>query len=298
MSRARQIFLGEFYLLTRNCTQRMFLLHPDPETNNAFAYCLIEAAIRFEIEILLPIAEPNHHHTVIFDRYGRCPQFLEHFHKMFARCQNARLGRWENLWAAEEACVTRLLDRETVIAKLVYAASNPVKDMLVERADQWPGINGYRELLSDKPLKATRPRHFFREDGVMPAEVSLRLTIPSELGPAAAVIAEVKSGVEAVERSMQQHRARTGARVLGVAKILARSWRDSPTSHKPRRSLRPRFAGHHSTRLAALLDFRSFLAAYRAARKHWLAGEPATFPAGTYWLARFAAVSVAPTPIA
>jgi hypothetical protein len=298
MSRPRQIIPGQFYLLNRRCAQRQFLLRPDAETNNAFVYCLAEAAERFGIEVLLPMAEANHHHTVLFDRLGTIPQFTERFHKLFARCQNARLGRWENLWAAEECCITRLEDRATVIAKLVYAASNPVLDKLVERATQWPGINGYRELLAGTPLRARRPRHFFRKDGVMPAEVTLHLVIPPELGPADEVIAEAKAGVEAVERTMREERARTGARILGRHRILGLSWRDSPTSREPRRGLRPRFAGLSETRIAALLSFKEFLAAYRDARRTWLAGLSALFPAGTYWLARFAAVPVAPLPSA
>jgi hypothetical protein len=35
---------------------------------------------------------------------------------------------------------------------------------------------------------------------------------------------------------------------------------------------------------------------YRVARLSWLAGLPAVFPAGTYWLHRFAGVTVAPLP--
>jgi hypothetical protein len=296
MSRPRQVLPLQFYQLNRRCTQRQYLLRPDPETNNAFTYCLAEAAQRFGIEIILPMAEANHHHTVLFDRHGRHPQFVEHFHKMLARCQNARFGRWENLWSADEVCITRLLDRATVIDKLVYAASNPVKDLLVERATQWPGVNGYRELLTGSPLRARRPRHFFRENGVMPAEVTLQLVIPPELGPADAVIAEVQAGVEAVERAMREERARTGARILGRRRILAQSWRDSPTSREPRRTLRPRFAGTLETRVPALIAFKEFLVAYRDARRDWLTGLRALFPAGTYWLARFAAVPVAPLP--
>jgi hypothetical protein len=298
MSRPRQVLPGQFYLLTRRCTQRQFLLRPDPETNNAFAYCLAEAAQRFDIDVVLPMAEANHHHTALFDRHGRVPQFVEHFHKMLARCQNARLGRWENLWAAEEVCITRLLDRDAVIDKLVYAASNPVKDLLVERATQWPGTNGYRLLLARTPLRARRPRHFFRDDGVMPAEVTLALVIPPELGPADAVIAEVQAGVAEVERVMREHRARSGARVMGRRSILAQSWRASPTSREPRRTLRPRFAGATAVRVPALVAFREFLAAYRDARRRWLAGTPSLFPPGTYWLARFAAVPVGPLPSA
>jgi hypothetical protein len=253
----------------------------------------VEAAQRCEIEILLPIAESNHHHTVLFDRHGRVPQFAEHFHKMLARCQNARWGRWENLWAAEEPCITELLTREAVIDKLIYAASNPVKDLLVERATQWPGVNGYVNLLSKRPLKAKRPHHFFRAGGVMPAEVSLDLVIPPELGPADEVIAEVAAGVEAVELKMKEHRARTGQRVVGRHAIRAQSWRAAPSSQEPRRNLRPRFAGPKAVLNLAIGRFREFLAAYREARKRWLTGaNTVTFPYGTYWLARFAPVAV------
>src|SRR5262245_6318773 len=143
MSRPRQVLPNQLYLITRRCTQRQFLLRPDEETNNSFAYCLAEAAQRYDIDIVLATAMSNHHHTVIYDGRGNYPQFIEHFHKMLARCMNARWGRWENLWAAEEVCVTRLLDPATVIGKLVYAAANPVKDGPVERAHQWPGFNGY-----------------------------------------------------------------------------------------------------------------------------------------------------------
>jgi len=299
MSRPRQVFPGSYYLVTRRCTQRQFLLRPDPITNNAFLYCLIEAAQRFGIDVLLPMAESNHHHTVIYDRHGHCPRFIEHFHKMLARCLNARWGRWENLWAAEEVCITRLVTRASVIEKLVYAASNPVKDLLVEKVHQWPGANGYQHLITGRPLRAHRPSHFFREGGVMPEEVSMSLVIPPELelGSAEAVIAEVKAGVEAVEAAVRAERHETGKRVLGRRQVLAQSWRSSPTSREPRRVLRPRYAGGGAARVAALVEFRAFLAEYRAARRRLLAGERPVFPPGTYWLARFASVAVAPPPI-
>ena len=295
MSQPRQIIPGQYYMLTRRCTQRQFLLRPDATTSNIFTYCLAVAAQRYEIDVLLAVAESNHHHTVIFDRHGRCPRFIEHFHKLFARCQNARFGRWENLWSSDEPSVTRLLSRDTVIAKLVYAASNPVKDLLVERATQWPGVNSYRELLSGKPMHAHRPRHFFRPDGAMPKAVTLRLAIPADLGTPAEVRAEVRAGVAAVEHERRAHRAATGARIVGRRQLQKESWRRSPSSREPRRGLRPRFAGPAAERIAALVDYRHFLAAYRVARTEWLGGNRPAFPAGTYWLARCAPI-VAPPP--
>jgi REP element-mobilizing transposase RayT len=242
MSLPRQVLPHQFYMINRRCTQRQFLLRPDPETNNAFMYCLIEAAQRYEIDVLLPSAMANHHHTVIYDPHGRYPEFVEHFHKMLARSQNALRGRWENFWSSEQVCIVRLEDREAVMDRLVYAATNPVKDHLVDRVHQWPGVNGLTALLNGRPLRATRPRHFFRPDGPMPATVEMRLSIPPELGPEVEVLAELRQRVQAVEAAIAAERQRTGRRVFGRRAVRAQSWRDQPSSVAPRRNLRPRVA--------------------------------------------------------
>jgi len=293
MSRPRQVFAERFYLLTRRCTQRQFLLRPDSITNQVFTYCLAEAAERFEVEVLLTVAESNHHHTVVFDRHGRVLEFLEHFHKMIARCMNARWGRWENFWAAHAPCVTELLSRGAVIDKLVYTASNPVKDQLVERAAHWPGVNGYVHLLAGRPLRAKRPHFFFRSSGVMPTEVELKLVIPPELGSAADVIAAVRAGVEGVEQAMRIQRAKSGNRVIGRRAVRLQSWKAKPKTTEPRRNLRPRFAGPIDVLRPATARFRAFLSAYADARGRWAAGaKRVVFPPGTYWLARYAPITV------
>src|SRR5215471_5225773 len=55
----RQVLPRQFYLVTRRCAQRQFLLRPDAATNNAFLYCLIVAALRSEIDVLLPWGFPR-----------------------------------------------------------------------------------------------------------------------------------------------------------------------------------------------------------------------------------------------
>lgn len=292
MTRPRQVLPNQFYLLTRRCTQQQFLLRPDDEINNAIAYCLAVAAERCNVTVLITTVESNHHHTVIFDREGTCPQFIEHFHKLVARCINSRYGRCENVWASVEPCVTLLLDHEAIMSELAYAAANPVKDRLVERAVQWPGLNGYRHLLNNRTLRARRPRFFFKRDSSMPAEVTLEFTIPSELGERDDVVAELRERVETIERATKVGRA--GARVFGVRNVLAQDWRNStrrpsrdtqPT--RTARPIRPRFAGRREVRVEALIQFRDFLRSYRNARESWLAGRACVFPTGTYWMARF-----------
>ena len=270
------------------------MLRPDAATNNAFTYCLIEAAQRAQVEVLLPCAMSNHHHTVIFDRYGRYPEFVEHFHKMLARSQNALRGRWENFWSSEQVCVVRLVNREDVIAKLVYTATNPVKDGLVDRVDHWPGVNGLHALLSGRSLRAERPWHFFRPDGAMPKVVELRLTIPAELGPEAEVLEELRQRVTAAVASLAAERERTGQRIYGRRAVLQQSWRAQPASLEPRRNLRPRVAARSQwARIEALRRNRVFLVDYAVARACWQDGEAVTFPIGTYWLRRFANVPIA-----
>lgn len=280
-------------MLTRRCAQRMFLLRPDDATNNAFIYCLALAASKFGVDVLFTLAESNHHHTIIFDRHGHVSAFLEHFHKLVARSQNALRGRWENFWAAQEPCVTRLLGRDAVIDKLIYAAINPVKDRLVERVHQWPGINAWVAFVHQRSITATRPRHFFRAS--MPAAVTLELAVPHELGDAAEVVREVREGVEAIEVQMRTERMADGSRVIGRRRVLEQSWKDCPTSFERRRERRPRFAGATHVRVPALASYRSFLWAYKHARDRWRRGLDAVFPPGTYWLMRFAYVQVEPT---
>ncbi|MBV8757054.1 MAG: hypothetical protein JO257_07265 [Deltaproteobacteria bacterium] len=285
---------GAFYLITRRCTQRQFLLRPDEETNNAYLFCLLVAALRCGIDLVLMCAMSNHHHVVLFDRFGRYPEFLEHLHKLLARSQNALRGRWENFWAAGQASVVELIEPEDVLAKLVYVATNPVKDDLVERVHHWPGINGYRALVTGQTLRATRPRHFFRANGPLPSTVEAKLSLPPELGDAETMLRRLQELVTDFEQQAKERRMREGRSVLGRRAVLRQSWRAASTTFEPRRGLNPRVAARNVwLRIEALVRNTAFVRAYQEARAAWLEGLPVVFPAGTYWLRRFANVQVA-----
>jgi len=294
MTLPREIIPGRFYMVTRRCTQRQLLLRPDSVTNNAFLYCLAEAAQRFEIDVVLPCAMSNRHHTVVFDRHGRLPAFTEHFHKLLAKCVNAARGRWENVWSSEQVCVVRLVEPADVLRKVVYAATNPVKDHLVERAHQWPGVNGLTALLTQRAVHIMRPRHFFRPGGTMPEAVTLQLVLPPELGDPALFRAALRREVAAAEVAAAAERTRAGTQVLGRRAILRQSWRAGPCRRERRRQLRPQIAARSVwSRIEALLRNRAFLAAYREARRQWVVGTVIPFPQGTYWLRRHAGVPLA-----
>ena len=128
----------------------------------------------------------------------------------------------------------------------------------------------------------------------MPAAVTLNLALPRELGDSVQLLAELRERVAALEAAVAVERMRTGARVLGRRTIVRQSWRDRPTSQVPRRNLRPRIAARNPwARLEALGRNREFLVAYREARARWIDGDAILFPAGTYWLRKFAHVPLA-----
>ena len=155
-------------------------MRPDPDTNNAFIYCLAVAAQRAGIEVIFTAAQSNHHHTGIYDPKGTYPEFIEHFHKLLAKSMNSLRGRWENFWSSEQTSVLRLVDRDDVLDKMVYALANPVKDNLVATVKEWPGANSYDVMVTGHALTAHRPVHFFREDGPMPETVTLSISQPVE----------------------------------------------------------------------------------------------------------------------
>lgn len=284
MALPREVHPDRWYMVTRRCAQRELLLRPDAETNEVFTYCLAVAAERTGIGVSFAMACANHHHTGIHDPSGTFPAFLEYFHGLVARCMNALRGRWENFWASEQASVVELVTADDVLAKAIYALSNPVKDGLVERAHQWPGASTLRATLTGRAIVASRPRHFFSEEGSMPERATLRLVHPLEF-TRGNWVESIERGIAAVEARVAAERRKTGHRVLGRAGVLKQRWRSRPRLAAPRRRLSPRVASLNKwARVAALQRRKAFLAAYRRARSAFMSGvDLIAFPPGTYW---------------
>ena len=256
-------------------------------------YCLGVAAERYDVGLMNFVQMSNHLHDAFYDRHGNAPAFYEHFHKLLAKCVNALRGRWENVFSSEQVNVVRLETEAALVKELAYIATNPVVAGLVERATEWPGASGYLALLQGAEIRVSRPTHFFDDAGSMPAEVTLKLAIPPELGDHARIVSAVRERVEETERAEAHRRAAEGSSVLGKYRVLRQSWRESPTSREPRRGLRPTFAARSLwARLEAIQRKREFTTAYRKARQALLAGTPIPFPPGTYWLRRFVHVAV------
>lgn len=270
-------------------------MRPDDQTNQAFLYCLGEAAERFGIELLGWLAMSNHYHAVVHDPQGKLPEFACHFHQMLAKALNARFSRWENFWSCEPPTYTLLVEPADVFAKLIYVLLNPVTAHLTDSVLDWPGASSW-SLHEGRELVVSRPKFFFREDGPMPKTVTLRTTVPPHVSATARDWhRRLRAAVEDAELELRNHRLTNGISLLGRNAVRRTSAFDAPTTPAPRRNLRPFIACKNMwSRLAALDALDRFRIAYRHAREAFVRGaRDVLFPPGTFALRRFGALCAA-----
>ena len=183
---------------------------------------------------------------------------------------------------------------------MIYTLTNPVADHLVAHATDWPGVSSLAKQLNGTTMTARRPHWFFDKEGAMPEQVELTFArLPGfEALSTRRWADKIRARVAEVEREAAGERAASGAQVKGRKALLRQSAFDSPTTHEPRRQLRPRVAARNKwRRIEALQRAADFQGAYRAARLARKTGSPsATFPHGTYKLARLGLVTCTKPP--
>jgi putative transposase len=290
--RPRPVIENRTYMFTRRCSERRFFLRPDAETTNAFWYCLGWAAQKHGQILHAAVALSNHVHVAATDPHGVYPDFLRDFHGLLARVVNAWRGRWEHFWDANQASVVLLEDQAAQLDKVTYVLANPIG--LVQRAGEWPGATALHGILMDRPIVATRPKHFFRDGtdgGEMPENVTLTFEPPPALVllPRQQYIRLLQDNLAVVEIEAAKRRQASGTVVLGRKRILAQHWNDRPIDAEPRGELNPSLACRDKwRRIECLRQNKLFQALYRAAFHAFRSGAAAIFPFGT-WSMRFRA---------
>lgn len=300
--RARPIYNGRSYKITRRCLEQRMFFAPDEnaaEIHNLIGYCLAHAANLFKIKVHACVFMSNHHHTDVTDPLGNLVAFKQLFHSLLARGINAMRGRYDAVWTRDRPCDTRQATDEKSLIDLVYTLTNPVKAGLVKWGDDWPGFttHGWR---FGETRKFYRPGVPFDKEGEMPASVELTLHRPpiySDLDDDA-MFELLMDAVRSREQVLHKERRVANLRFMGIVKVKRQNWRWAPQSFEERFKQAPRVAVPSKwLRLAELQRDREWERAYAMAREKLLKGEKAIFPQGTYWLRRYAGVEVAgPAP--
>lgn len=297
MTLPRQILPGQIYFVTRRTTQREFLLRPSRVTNHNASYCLALAAERTGVVVHAVCVMSNHWHGVVTDPEGRLPEFIECFHKLLAKAQNASLDRCENFWSTDKTSVVLLTSEQDVLEKMAYTLANPTAAGLVKSPEEWPGVISGR---FGENRSTEMPDGFFDEEGDLPDSSELQIVRPEIFAALsdAQLYARLRDEVATRVRSARDEIAHAGRSFLGRKGVLRQSVTARPNTETAKRKLNPRVAGQSiAARAAAIQRLCEFYKAYRAAWTEWRSGSrDVKFPAGTYALRVHAGVLCADAP--
>lgn len=168
MTLARRLENERTHAITRRCAGRRFFLRPDKHVNELLLYGLGVSMSKHRVELHALMAESNHHHAAVTDDDAELSDFCRDFHSLTARALNAHYGRGENLWATGSFDNTEIHDLATLEDQLLYVWTQPVKDGLVERPEDWPGLKFLPEDFGKK-ITARKPQDAFF-GGRLPAD--------------------------------------------------------------------------------------------------------------------------------
>ncbi|HEX4961636.1 MAG TPA: hypothetical protein VF173_12405 [Thermoanaerobaculia bacterium] len=206
-----------------------------------------------------------------------------------------RLTGWRGPVFDRRYEMTVVTDEEAAqVERLRYVLSQSVKEGLVERVSQWPGVHCAGALIDGTPLvghwfdrtqefAARLRREDFSRMRYATVESVTLSPIPcwAHLSPELyrARIAEM---VESIEAEAAQTREHTGAVVLGVEAILSRDPQHRPSSLA--RSPAPRVhAATKAARRAFYENYAAFVSAFREASDRLRHGDRhAPFPIGSF----------------
>jgi REP-associated tyrosine transposase len=281
-------------MLSRRIAHRQLLIRPSDLINRIFLYCIAVAANRSHMAIHAVVVLGNHVHIVLTDPEARLPEFSRWLFEFTAKCVNASLGRWENLWSSEDPSVVRLEHPDDFLDKVLYTMANPVAAALVGKSEDYPGVVTQPKDYLEGPIEVRRPEVFFRKRGPTPATAKLELVPPpgfEELGVEG--FAELVRGeLEAREMDLRVQHRDAERPILGRKGVLEQDPYAYPGSREPRRGLSPRVGAKNKwRRVEALRRVVEFVRDHAKALRRFVGGDrEVLFPAGTYWARVYLAV--------
>ncbi|WP_395836104.1 transposase [Cystobacter fuscus] len=274
------------YFVTSRCFQGRLLLRPSVEVNEVVGGVLARAVQHSAGTVRLHAFTfaSNHFHLLVWARGAALASFMQYLRsnlsKKVGRLVDWSGGFWERRYSAEP-----VLDDTALVGRLRYVLAHGVKEGLVERSTEWPGLTCLPQLLGparrvfqwfnwtkrwsqrgSEDRAGARGR--FAEQWAEPVELEVA-PLPCWKGLGEEERQRVVRGL--VEQVEAEARARNKP-VFGASAVKAQHPHTRPEHLK--RSPRP--LGHASTRqaLRELRErYRTFVAAFREAAARWRKGD-------------------------
>ncbi|HET9766333.1 MAG TPA: transposase [Thermoanaerobaculia bacterium] len=284
---------GSLVEVTLRTLHGRLLLRPSARVNDLVVGVIGRAQRRYEMRIHGVVVLSNHAHLLLSpDTPQQLAAFMDYVAGNIAR-EIGRLHGWrEKFWARRYRAILVSHEEEAQVARLAYLLGNGIKEGLVERPHDWPGVHCARALCHGSELQGTwfdRTAQYEarrRGDSRSPADfgtpervVFSPLPCWAHFDPAAfrqRIVELVRSAVD------EGRRKRSGCAVLGRRAVLEQHPHDVPLT----RDRSPAPAVHAATKaIRGMLRaaYRQFVDAYREAALKLRRGDRLVrFPAGAF----------------
>ena len=287
-NRRVRVVPGQTLALAVRCVRRHYLLRPDRETNQAFAYLLALVAKKYGIEVYAACVMRNHYHMVFRDVRGCYPNFLRDLNRMLAQFLKAKY-RWTGSVFAQKPCRIVCLHPEAVVDKIAYTLANPVSAAAVRYHHEWPGFRTRIGEMGKRIIGGKRPAHFFGKRKTLPDEAAIVLAYPNELEQH---FGSRDAANAAIQDKLTWHleRARTaiankGWKYLGRERAMKLSPYKRAKGYEVFDQIKPQISTiglTHQESILAKQAITHWNLVYDAARERFLDGEHVLWPAGTW----------------
>ena len=285
--------------ITAKTLQGRFLLRPSRALGDVVAGILGRASREKKVPIYAAAVMSNHYHLLArFDDAEHMAEFMCFVNGNLAK-EVKRLTGWEHkIWRRRYGAIPVSDEEGAQVGRMRYILAHGVKEGLVKRVTDWPGVHCAEYLMSGEALAGHwydrtaeyRARHagkrFGKHDFAEREElIFAKLPCWKEMSDEdyRAAITEMVADVEAEARVAM---ALSGRRVMGAKRVLRQKPFAKPKKAGQEAKKRPAPLVHAATaevRKAWIAGYRLFEAAYRAAAERLKKGErDVRFPDGCF----------------
>lgn len=133
--------------------QERLLMLPTPEIERIIGGVVARYQELFQVDIFDLNFLSNHSHMLARAPKGNLWKFQMNVKREIARRVNRHLGRRGSLWGTRYSSFEVLDAEADGLQALLYITTNAVNHGLVDHPKNWPGLNGYWQLLTGKERK-------------------------------------------------------------------------------------------------------------------------------------------------
>ncbi len=286
----RMLNASEIFFVTVRCYQRRYLLRPSTDTNEVLGGVLARAVRLHEVELFAFGILSNHIHLLVRAPRGNLPRFMQYLATNVSK-KVGRLVRWGGSFWGRRYAAEPILDETSLLERVRYVLSHGVKEGLVRRCRDWPGLSCLPLLLDGQPRSfrwfdwsrrssgnARRARRSLLDERWAEFE-ELRLTpLPS---PGLQNPEALRRFLRRTVRAIEEQASREFQTVLGRSGVLRQRPHTRPPPASKRKPRPPCHTSIPELRAGFRERYRSFVEEYRKASIRWRSGDhTAVFPEG------------------